>query len=696
MPRRARVPAAVGAILVAAFAIGVFVVLPLWIEWAIGTRFARIPGAAVRIERVRVNPFDLGVELRGVELVDPAAGASLEADRISANFDLRSLFTRAWSLDELALDRPRLELRGPWRAPGARTAAGAGRGRLRLGRLLVTDGTVVLRGALPAGGDVSASGVRLEAGDITDAGNAPGHYEAAVRALAIGSAKAAVPLGGDGNAALELEGTLALPSFASAGEVRLAGLDLEALSPWLGPGLARSAPGAALRFAAHYRYVLGTPSQPAPRVELANGTLEAAVPGRPQPVRVVGIGGSLGAGTAKLGGTLAGAGSASLTLAPGLSGAEPRPDIALGVDGIPAAFLAAYARRWLGRALEAGRISLALRYAEQGGHIEGSVEVHADDLVFAQASGTEPTAAAAEPVDAALALLRDPSGRVDFVVPLNAAARPNAPADAPALGAAPVSGKTPTSEAAGAAETLPELLGPALRERLRALTAAPLETLAGLTDLDAAALGAVEFEPGSAAPSAQGQKSLAAWARVLEQRPAIRLAAGAEVDPAADRRALARQEIELHVTLATAGATLNTEPGPLDFTSSRVQSVLDEFAGQRLKPEQRATIASEFDSGQAKSNPTQRAAYYKAIFDALVANADIKPEALARLGRYRAQSIEDALAKLGVAKSRIETAGGPSAQPAAAARSGAVAVPLEPRLSPSEGGTGPGGSPQGA
>ncbi len=669
IPRPARAPLATAGVLVAAFAIGVFVVLPAWIDWAIAARFARIPGARAQIQHVRVDPFELGVELRGVELVDPDAGVALDADRITANFDLRSLFTRSWSLDALTLERPRLELREPWRnawrGPGARETAGPALGRLRLDRVLVTDGTVLLHGALPTGGDVSLAGLRFEGRDLGTDARGPGRYQASVRRLTLGDAKVGT---------LELDGTLASPSLATAGQLRLAGFDLGAFAPWLGPGLAGSGAGTGLRFAAHYRFAASGSGWPAGRLELANGTLEAAVAGRPQPIRVVGIGGSLGAGKTELGGTLAGAGSASLTLELQYPGAELRRAVALGVDGVPGAFLAAFTRRWLGRALEAGRIGVALHYAERGGRVEGSVQVHAEQPAFAPAADGAGTV----PIDVALALLRDPGGRVDLAAPLSFnAAAPAPPQERP--------------------ETLPEALGRALRQRLRVLTAAPLQTLAGLTDLDAAALGAVEFEPGSAAPSAQGQKTLAAWAQVLAQRPALGLAAGPEVDPKADRRALAQQEIELHVTLATAGATFNAEPGPLDFASPRVQDVLEEFAGQRLKPEQRATIASEFDASQVKSDKTQRAAYYKAVYDALVANTDIKPEALARLGRYRAQSIENTLAKLGIAKSRIEPARGASAQAAAAAESGAVAVPVGPRFPASVTGSAPrAAAPQGA
>jgi hypothetical protein len=282
-----------------------------------------------------------------------------------------------------------------------------------------------------------------------------------------------------------------------------------------------------------------------------------------------------------------------------------------------------------------------------------------------------------------LALLTNPRGELEISAPL-AAELPAAPrtglsgrdTQGAAGGAAPNADPTPAQRGFRAPfDSVAEALGAALRARLAEVTGAPFEALASLSGRDAAGLRAVEFEPGTAQPSAAGTETLKALAAALSERPGLALYAAGGFDPNADHRALAAQEIDLHVALATAGATLNVEPGPVDFSSPRDQDVLDEFAGQRLSAEQRATIASETDvTEDGKPAAKHSTAYYEAIFDALVANTKIDQSALARLGRYRARSIADSLAKLGIAAARVETGGGDGVL---RSDPDGVAVPLE-------------------
>lgn len=58
------------------------------------------------IGEVRFNPFTLALDVRGVALPDSDGRPMLEFDRFFVNFQAISLFRRAWSFEEIILDRP--------------------------------------------------------------------------------------------------------------------------------------------------------------------------------------------------------------------------------------------------------------------------------------------------------------------------------------------------------------------------------------------------------------------------------------------------------------------------------------------------------------------------------------------------------------------------------------------------------------
>jgi hypothetical protein len=195
----------------------------------------------------------------------------------------------------------------------------------------------------------------------------------------------------------------------------------------------------------------------------------------------------------------------------------------------------------------------------------------------------------------------------------------------------------------------------ALRRQLAMMVDAPfavLDRLAGHR-----ALGRVQFEPGSATPRQESLASLEVLSTTLEQRPRLGIVVPAAVDLTTDRRALAERQVELHVSLDTADPA-RLRPGAVDFTSPRAQDILDEFAGERLDADTLARIRARSDVAEAL-DPADRAAYYRALFEALVQAEQIGELALARLARFRAQSVAETLTGHGLARERIEVRGEP-------------------------------------
>jgi hypothetical protein len=188
-------------------------------------------------------------------------------------------------------------------------------------------------------------------------------------------------------------------------------------------------------------------------------------------------------------------------------------------------------------------------------------------------------------------------------------------------------------------------------DRISAVGTTPFAALAALVDRDAAPISAIEFTPGTAEPTPRGEEAVAALAAALRLRPRLGLRIEPNQQAELDRAALARAQVVLHVTLATAQAE---RAAAIDFASQRAQDVLDEFARERLDAAALEEIGASFVFGPAAppAEP-ERVAYYHALFEALVAREPIMDAALRRLANFRARAVARQLAEMGIAESRF-------------------------------------------
>jgi hypothetical protein len=194
------------------------------------------------------------------------------------------------------------------------------------------------------------------------------------------------------------------------------------------------------------------------------------------------------------------------------------------------------------------------------------------------------------------------------------------------------------------------LCGELWHEFFAELTAAPFDVLADLADWQRGPLDHLAFEFGSAEVSPTAREQLLAIAGALLQRPLLALTVQPGYDAVADRRALANQQLRLHVRLATSARPPGgTEVAPLDVGDAQVRDILDEFASARLRAAQRRVINARF--------PNRDDRYYEAVFEELVKNEEVSETALQRLARYRARAVTDALARHDIDASRLTVAG---------------------------------------
>jgi hypothetical protein len=691
-----------------------FLLAPNLIKSAIATAISNRTGHSVAIERVAVNPLNLTVELSNLFIDGPASTPIFSIARAEARVHIATLFGAGWVIRKLILDAPHLSIpvsadaqdsfvqllaslapavRADESVPALHiTQLWIRRGEMRL----TARGTGVEIPLLPfefAAIDLALNNLGTRTGtraDFTLAAtvnesaslHAVGTFTPYPRVLdatvdltgldvaAIGSA---IKPGTDlefesallaGQMKLHSEagqttvrGDIALHQIAmvarstrarvfTAAELLATGMVIQT-SPfraavdnlrldtphlWLARG-----PYGTLQGLDWLSPLIRGPANldlPAQRIEIADGRLDFTDFSLWPPLQVEAdrIHGRLGQGDAgaettailSLQGRILGAATGELTASwstvdPSLSGS-----VDLSVAHLPAVLLSPYLAALAGRGIAAGELDLILEYRANDRQFVVADEFSVTD--FQLAEHRDSTDGTDWPLDLAVALLTDGNDRIRVTVPVPP----------------------------GPAEKNFRLLAAfrdAFREFVYAVAEMPFTVLGQVVGWSGPELGRFTFEAGSVALTASASAQLAALANALEQRPGLGLVVNGRYDPLADREALARQQMRLHVALAaSAGPPGQAAMTPLVYTDPKVISILDEFATTRLRPDKLAAIRARF--------PEQGEAFYDAVFEALVANEAVSAKALKTLARYRAQSVVNQLVAAGIGADRLRVGTG--------------------------------------
>ena len=294
----------------------------------------------------------------------------------------------------------------------------------------------------------------------------------------------------------------------------------------------------------------------------------------------------------------------------------------ISVGNLDATVLSPYLEALTGRGIASGQLDLSVDYlaADQQYDLKNEISVQGFQLDQATASPL----AGEMPLELAVALVRDSNDRIEISIPVQPGRLDE--------------GLHPGS-----------LVGEAFGNLVQSITNNPFRTLGELAGGSSQHLEHVVFMPGAAALRRSAASKLAILATALVQRPGLGLKVNGSFDEVADRQALARKQVGLHVALATsAGPPGRDVPSTIDFADSKVISVLDEFAGERLSDVQLAALQMH--------DPQRGSAHYAAVFEALVENEAVSRTALKSLARYRARTIADQLVASGVDPSRLQIA----------------------------------------
>lgn len=626
-------------LLVASLAAVGYLLAPSAVERALIRTAAEATGSALSIGQVRVEPFRLGVVLNDVRLADAHSDELLTVERVEYRLRVRSLLGARRVLDRLALQRPQMTLavaRQPGAAPGQSMpmqmlSALIDAESFQVEQLSITDGEIHLRGIGESGEHVRVlSGIALSLGSVDSGGAAaPAPYHLEIE-QAYG---ARLILEGEVRLRSATAGPPMVQVLPSRGE--LSGFRLSVL-----PGVLLVAPVVEIDAFVGTLGLPGASPEAAARVHIATASLRE---GDGAELALSQLDGAFelersGHGGAEL--QLQGRSEigAHFELSRRYLTGDASPAVALTLKDVGGNALSRMLAAAVGRHIDAGLATIALLADsnEHGRLSQGVLEVVASNLDFANEmltpheldeldQGHEPFSDLSDRrVDAALllALLEDTHGEVRLEVPVELTA------------AIPVTAA----------------LTQAFRAFVHESVASPAVALGRSLALPGPPPMVVRFEPGAAALTQAASAALSELAEALSLRPRLTVAVPAHIDPQLDRDALARQQIELHVTLATAGAAFRARPQAVNFASPRAQDVLDEFAVERLPARELAAIGAQHDR---TGEPAARAPYYRAVFAALVEGEPIERGALERIGRFRAQSIVEALVAGGLAAERV-------------------------------------------
>lgn len=199
-------------------------------------------------------------------------------------------------------------------------------------------------------------------------------------------------------------------------------------------------------------------------------------------------------------------------------GSEIFLDITASAKGIEMPTFSPYSGKYLGYAIEKGKLSVNVRYHVEKGELKAENNVFLDQLTFGEK--VESPDALSIPVNLAVALLKNRRGEIDIHLP--------------------VSGSLNDPQF-----RLGTIIVKVIVNLLAKTVTAPFALLGSL--FDGEELSAIDFSPGHARIEPEAEKRLQALSAALIDRPGLKLEITGYADPANDREGLKRAVLDRKV-----------------------------------------------------------------------------------------------------------------------------------------------------
>ncbi len=303
-------------------------------------------------------------------------------------------------------------------------------------------------------------------------------------------------------------------------------------------------------------------------------------------------------------------------------------DIAVSFRNVELTPLSPYTATFAGRKIASGKLSLDLQYKLDNSQLAGDNKVLLERFTLGER--VESPNALDLPLDLAIALLTDSSGRIDLAVP--------------------VSGNVDSPEF-----SYGHIVWQAIRTVITRIVTAPFRALGALFGSGAEELGEILFDPGSARILPTEYEKLRRVAEGLQKRPQLKLVVQGLYHSESDSRALRAREVRADLALRE-GLKLapGEDPGPIGFDNAKTQRALEMMLEARAGDSAVAQFAESFrkSAGRdaARVNPVLavmgRGAgdreLYIAMHQRLIELQPLSGDALPALAKARADSIHRA------------------------------------------------------
>lgn len=304
-------------------------------------------------------------------------------------------------------------------------------------------------------------------------------------------------------------------------------------------------------------------------------------------------------------------------------------DMTLIFRNVEMSSLSPYSGTFAGRRIQSGKLNAELQYRIDNNRLASHGNIELDQVVL----GAEIVSPKAKslPLDLALALLSDSSGKINVSIP--------------------VEGNVNDPQFAYGS-----VIWDAIVNVITKVATAPFTALASTFGGGEEDLGEIFFIAGkNGLPPAEIEK-LKKVAHGLESRPNVVLNVEGTFDPQLDAEALKSWDVRKQVTQRLGITVLPGEdPGPVAFDSAKAQRALEILADQR-GGEVKASALAAFRAKSGREprrigafaawmdKASEDASYYQLLFDRLVASAPLPPKALEDLADRRSQAIAKELA----------------------------------------------------
>ncbi|MCW5575084.1 MAG: DUF748 domain-containing protein [Burkholderiales bacterium] len=300
-------------------------------------------------------------------------------------------------------------------------------------------------------------------------------------------------------------------------------------------------------------------------------------------------------------------------------------DIAVVFRNVELTPMSPYTATFAGRKIASGKLSLDLQYKLDNSKLAGDNKVLLEQFTLGERVDS-PTAVNL-PLDLAIALLTDSSGKIDLAVP--------------------VAGDVDQPEF-----SYGHIVWQAIRTVITRIVTAPFRALGALFGGGAEDLGDIIFDPGSARILPTEYDKLRRVAEGLQKRPQLKLIVQGLYHRESDGRALRTMAVRADLA-AREGLKLASgeEPGPVGFDNAKTQRALESMLDARAGDSAAAQFAEAYRKSSGRDAPRVNIALalvgrgagdrelYVAMHRRLVELQPLADSAFAELGRARADAI---------------------------------------------------------